>query len=123
MVAKAVVLNKVSIGEVPAKLALKCFKNQDQPLQEVRRSVNAATQAEEGLVAVCQTLSQTISNISAVAESSAVVDLDDYHFATSADGSGQLSEMEATPSEASQHIAGAMESLLEFAQVQRSRQA
>ena len=123
MVTQAVVLNKISVGEVPAKLAYKCFKKQDQPLEEVRRTVNAATQAEEGLGAVCQTLSQTISNISAVAESRAVVDLDDYHFVTSADGSGQLSEMEATPSEASQHIAGAMESLLEFAQVQRSRQA
>merc|ERR1712156_105670 len=61
VVAMAVVLNKMSVGEVPAKLAYKCFKKQDQPLQEVRRTVNAATQAEEGLVAVCQTLSQTIS--------------------------------------------------------------
>ena len=123
MVTKAVVLNKMSVGEVPAKLAYKCFKKQDQPLEEVRRTVNAATQAEEGLGAVCQTLSQTISNISAVAESSAVVDLDDYHFVTSADGGVQLSEMESTPSGASQHIAVAMESLLEFAQVQKSRQS
>ena len=111
------------MGEVSANVAYRCFKKQDEPLEEVRRTVGAATHAEEGLSTVCQALSQTVGNISAVAESSAVVDLDDYHFERSASGEVQLSERESTPSGAAQHIAVALESLLQFAQVQKSRQS
>ena len=111
------------MGEVSANVAYRCFKKQDEPLEEVRRTVGAATHAEEGLSTVCQALSQTVGNISAVAESSAVVDLDDYHFERSANGEVRLSERESTPSGAAQHIAVALESLLQFAQVQKSRQS
>ena len=83
-------LSKVSVGELPPNVAYRCFKRQDDPLQEVRRTVSAATQAEAGLSMVCQALSQTVDNISAVAESSAVVDLDDYHFERSANGEVRL---------------------------------
>ena len=116
-------LSKVSVGELPPNVAYRCFKRQDDPLQEARRTVNAATQAEAGLGMVCQALSQTIHNISAIAESSAVVDLDDFHFEESEDGQLQLSERESTPSGAAQHVAAALESLHDFTQVQKSRQS
>ena len=116
-------LSKVSVGELPPNVAYRCFKRQDDPLQEVRRTVSAATQAEAGLGMVCQALSQTIRNISAIAESSAVVDLDDFHFEESEDGQVQLSERESTPSGAAQHVAAALESLHDFTQVQHSRQS
>ena len=118
---KAIRLNHNSVGEVSAKTVVRCLSAQDSPVEEIKRTIPEAREAERQLGIALQALNEALSSVETVA---GLHDLSDFHHSAIPEeegGGSNVPPTEKSPSQSARQIATALRSLIHFVGIQGNR--